>query len=186
MLVGVLAVQGAFREHRQALAKLGVVSKEIRHLNDLNTHLDGLIFPGGESTAMGKLLRELQMLAPLQKLIRKGTPVLGTCAGMILLAKDIEGNSPHLATMDICVKRNAYGRQLGSFSTHATFGEQGQTEMIFIRAPYITNVSPDVEVFAEVDGNIVAARQGTQIVTAFHPELASDLLVHRYFIGMLG
>lgn len=188
MLVGVLAVQGAFREHREALAKLGIASKEIRHRNDLHEHVDGLIFPGGESTAMGKLLCELDLFAPLQKLIAAGTPVLGTCAGMILLAKDIEGNTPHLATMDICVKRNAYGRQLGSFQTKSTFGDLGEIEMIFIRAPYIAHITSnvaDVEVLAEVDGHMVAARQGNQLVTAFHPELADDLLVHRYFMNMI-
>ncbi|MFI3272418.1 MAG: pyridoxal 5'-phosphate synthase glutaminase subunit PdxT [Pseudomonadota bacterium] len=188
MLVGVLAVQGAFREHREALAKLGVATKEIRHRSDLDEHVDGLIFPGGESTAMGKLLHELQLFTPLQKLIKSGTPVLGTCAGMILLAGHIEGTRfPHLGTMDICVKRNAYGRQLGSFNTKAAFGNVGQIEMIFIRAPYISQVSSSkVEILAEVDGHMVAARQGNQLVTAFHPELSNDMRIHSYFVEMLG
>lgn len=184
--VGVLALQGAFLEHMQCMERLGVHAVELRCAADLQQPLDGVILPGGESTAMGKLLRELEMLEPLRRSIQDGLPAFGTCAGLLLLAESIENDSRrHLATMSITACRNAYGRQLGSFFTCAEFAGQGEIPMTFIRAPYISAVGSEVQVLATVDGRIVAARQGNQLVTAFHPELNIDLTVHRYFVRMI-
>ena len=185
MKIGVLALQGAFIEHEHTLARLGAESFEIRQLSDWDPALDGLILPGGESTVMGKLLRELDLFSPIQEAIQGGLPVFGTCAGLLLLAQSIENdNRTHLATMDITAKRNAYGRQLGSFYTEAPFEGLGTVPMTFIRAPYIAAVGKKAQPLAEVDSKIVAARQENQLVTAFHPELLSDLSVHRYFLEM--
>ena len=134
---------------------------------------------------MGKLLRDLELFQPLRERIQAGLPVFGTCAGLILLAKEVDGGVPCLATMDIAVKRNAYGRQLGSFYTESDFWEIGSVPMTFIRAPYIASVSGRVQALASVDGKIVAARQENQLVTAFHPELNEDPRVHRYFLEMI-
>lgn len=186
MQIGVLALQGAFIEHEQMLDQLGISSFEIRQKRDLDSPFDGLIIPGGESTVQGKLLRELDLFAPLRTRIENGLPVFGTCAGLLLLAKEIENDTRlHFATMDITAVRNAYGRQLGSFYTEAACKGIGVIPMTFIRAPYIAAVHGDVEVLAEIDGHIVAAQQKHQLVTAFHPELSSDLSVHRYFIDMV-
>ena len=185
--IGILALQGAFLEHAQMLEGLGAEHFEIRQLSDLEKPMDGLILPGGESTAMGKLMDCLDMLQPLKDLINGGLPVFGTCAGMILLAKDL-GDEPRrfLQTMDIRVLRNAYGRQLGSFFTRSTFAEMEDIPMTFIRAPYIEKVTaPDVEVMATVDGHIVAARQRNMLATSFHPELNDDWRIHRWFIEHL-
>lgn len=186
MQIGVLALQGAFIEHEQMLYRLGASSFEIRQKKDLENHMDGLIIPGGESTVMGKLLQELDLFEPLQKKIEKGFPVFGTCAGLLLLAKKIQNDDRnHLATMDIEAVRNAYGRQLGSFYTEEDFGNMGKIPMTFIRAPYIKAVGDHVDILAKVEERIVAARQGNQLVTAFHPELLEDLSVHRYFLNMI-
>lgn len=185
MTVAVLALQGAFLEHEKMLEKLGADWFEIRQPRDLDRPFDGLILPGGESTTMGKLLRDLDLYEPLRAKIQGGLPVYGTCAGLILLAETVEGGVPCFATMDIAVKRNAYGRQLGSFYTEADFQGLGKIPMTFIRAPYIAAAGPKAQVLAEVDGHIVAARQGNQLVTAFHPELSDDLSVHQYFLNML-
>lgn len=186
MRIAVLALQGAFAEHRQKLAQLGVDSFEVRQLKDWNQPKDGLIIPGGESTTQAKLLNELGLMEPVKEAIAAGLPVYGTCAGLILLAKKIEGEpSQRIASMDITALRNAYGRQLGSFYIEAPMkGIQGNIPMTFIRAPYIKEVWGDAEVLAEVDGKIVAARQGNQLVTAFHPELNESLEIHKYFLGM--
>lgn len=185
MKIGVLALQGAFIEHEQALKKLNINCFEIRQKSDLDSHFDGLILPGGESTVQGKLLRELDIFYPLKSKIEDGLPVFGTCAGLILLANNVNDNKMHLATMNITAVRNAYGRQLGSFYTEAEFKGIGKIPMTFIRAPYISDVSNNAEILAEVDGKIVAARQKNQLVTAFHPELNDDLSVHSYFIKMV-
>lgn len=186
MVIAILAVQGSFFEHEQILKKLGVEYFEIRQKADLNKHFDGLILPGGESTTMGKLLRELDIFEILQKRISDNLPVYGTCAGMILLAKNISNdNNVHFATMDITVKRNAYGRQLGSFETVADIKDIGSVPMVFIRAPYIEKVGESVDVLATVNGNIVAARQNNQLVTSFHPELTDNTSVHEYFLKMI-
>ena len=185
MNIAILAFQGAFLEHRQMLEKLGADSFEMRKKSDLNRPFDGLILPGGESTTMGKLLVDLDMINPIRDLIKNGLPTFGTCAGMILLAKRID-NDPvsHLATMDITVVRNAYGRQLGSFNTVSDFDGK-PIEMTFIRAPYIKSVENTVKVLSVVDNKIVAAQQGSQLVTAFHPELTDDITVHRHFLNMI-
>lgn len=186
MNIGVLAVQGAFIEHEKILSRLGVQSEEIRAKNDLEKDFDGLIIPGGESTVQGKLIKELDMFDKIKDMIEGGLPVFGTCAGLILLAKQIDNDSrSHLATMDITAVRNAYGRQLGSFYAEENFEGIGKIPMTFIRAPYIKSVENGVTVLAKAGGNIVAARQKNQLVTAFHPELNSDLGVHSYFIDMI-
>ncbi len=185
--IGILTLQGAFLEHGQMLEGLGAEHFEIRQLDDLNRPMDGLILPGGESTAMGKLMDCLEMLQPLRERIAGGLPVFGTCAGMILLAKDL-GDEPRrfLQTMDIRVLRNAYGRQLGSFFTRGTFAGMEDVPMTFIRAPYIEQATaPDVEVLATVDGHIVAARQRNMLATSFHPELNDDPRIHRWFLEHL-
>lgn len=185
MTVAILALQGAFIEHAHMLNKLDIEHFEIRQLSDLNCSFDSLILPGGESTVIGKLLHELKLLEPLKEMIQSGLPVFGTCAGLILLAKEIQGGTPHLGTMDITAKRNAYGRQLGSFHTEANFANLGVIPMTFIRAPYIASVSEKAQILAQVDNHIVAARQENQLVTAFHPELDENTGIHEYFIKMI-
>lgn len=185
MTVAVLALQGAFAEHISSLKKLGADCFEIRQSGDIDHPFDGLILPGGESTVMGKLLIDLGLYGPLKERIENGLPVFGTCAGLILLAKDVEGGKPCFGTMDIKVKRNAYGRQLGSFHADGDFKGIGKIPMTFIRAPYIESAGEKAEALAKVDGHIVAARQGSQLVTAFHPELCEDLSVHKYFLSMI-
>lgn len=186
MRIGVLAIQGAFAEHMEKLNKLDVPCFEIRNMQDLSQTMDGLILPGGESTTMGKLLRDLGLFAPIKENITQGLPVFGTCAGMILLASQIERDTAvHFATMDMCVVRNAFGRQLGSFSTTSSFHDLGKVEMPFIRAPYIRSVGAGVNILSVVDNKIVAARQNNQLVTAFHPELTDNDSIHRYFIDMV-
>lgn len=186
MKIGVIAVQGAFIEHEKMLAELGISSFEIRQNCDLNRSFDGFIIPGGESTVQGKLLKELNLFDALKELIENGLPVFGTCAGLILLAKTIENERhAYFRTMDITVRRNAYGRQLGSFHTTSNFKGIGDIPMTFIRAPYIQSAAKEVEILATVDGKIVAAKQKNQLVTAFHPELDHDPGVHRYFADMI-
>lgn len=185
MTIAVLALQGAFIEHEQMLQRLGVDCFEVRTLADWGRRKDGLIIPGGESTTQLKLLADLRLLEPVREYISAGGAVFGTCAGLILLAKKVEGDDiTRISTMDIDVCRNAYGRQLGSFHTEAEMKGVGMVPMTFIRAPYINSVGAGVEVLAEVGGHIVAARQGRQLVTAFHPELCvADTAVHEYFIN---
>ena len=178
-------MQGAFAEHEASLDKLHIPHFEIRQADDLQDDMDGLIIPGGESTVMGKLLKELSLYEPLKAKIEAGLPVFGTCAGLLLLAKDIDGEDAlGFRTMNIVARRNAYGRQLGSFHTDAQFDGVGVVPMTFIRAPYIDEVFDDTEVLSEVGGKIVAARQKNQLVTAFHPELDGDTRVHEYFLNM--
>ena len=188
--IAVLALQGAFIEHERMLNSLGAQVFEVRNRADWEQPKDGLVIPGGESTTMKKLLNELGLFNPIRQAIQNGLPVFGTCAGLILLSPMGFG------TMDIDVVRNGYGRQLGSFFTEApfTFPHPNQPEdewlaekvpMTFIRAPYINKVlSGKCEPLAVVDGHIVAARQGCQLATAFHPELDSDRRVHEYFLRM--
>ena len=177
MRIAVLALQGAFIEHERRLQLLGVDTFEVRQLTDWQQHKNGLILPGGESTVQMRLLRSLGLFEPVRQAILDGLPVFGTCAGMILLS---EGR---LGTMATRVRRNAYGRQLGSFHTVAPVEHIGSdVPMTFIRAPYIEEITaPDCEVLATVDGHIVAAQQGCQLATAFHPELDDDLRLHEYF-----
>ena len=186
--IGILALQGAFAEHEQVLKALGVETVQIRNRHDWEAHtdLDGLILPGGESTVMGKLLHDLDLFEPIKAKIEKGLPVFGTCAGLILLAKTIVGDqTKHLASMDISVARNAYGRQLGSFVTNADFKGIGEIPMVFIRGPIIETVGPEVEVLSQVKGAIVAAKERQMLVTSFHPELTGDTRVHAYFLEMV-
>ncbi|MBO5153734.1 MAG: pyridoxal 5'-phosphate synthase glutaminase subunit PdxT [Eubacterium sp.] len=182
MVIGVLAVQGAFIEHEKVLDALGVSNFEIRQKRDLEQPMDGLILPGGESTVMGKLLKDLELFDPLKELIEGGLPVFGTCAGMILLSDELSNDeNRYFATLPVTVRRNAYGRQLGSFHTRAQMGGIGEIPMTFIRAPYVEQVH-GAEVLATVDDNIVAVRYNNQLATAFHPELDDDLSVHKYFL----
>ena len=188
MKIGILALQGAFAEHEKVLDQLGVESVEIRNLDDFQqdqSDLSGLILPGGESTTMGKLLRDQDMLIPIREEILSGLPVFGTCAGLILLAKEIiSQKESHLGTMDMVVERNAYGRQLGSFYTEAECKGVGKIPMTFIRGPIISSVGEDVEILARVDNQIVAAQEKNMLVTSFHPELTDDVRLHQYFINM--
>jgi 5'-phosphate synthase pdxT subunit len=188
-LVAILALQGAFAEHQQMLRRLGAETVLIRNLEDWNRFLpvggdgvgmSGLVIPGGESTAMMRIIRDEALFEPVREAILSGMPVFGTCAGLIML------DGGHLDTMDIKVRRNAYGRQLGSFHTVSEFRGIGPVPMTFIRAPYIESVSDGVEVLSVVDGHIVAAQQGNQLVTAFHPELDGDTRIHEYFLSMMG
>lgn len=180
-----LAVQGAFIEHEKMLASLGAESFEIRQRKDLEKEYDGLILPGGESTVMGKLLRELSLFEPLQKKLQSGLPVLGTCAGLILLAQKLSNDeNVYFGTLPVAVKRNAYGRQLGSFYTEEEFKGVGKVPMTFIRAPYIEAVGEGTQVLARVDGNIVGVRYQNQIGISFHPEVNQDTGIHRYFLDI--
>lgn len=186
MTIGVLALQGDFAEHIKMLNMLGVKSYEIRKKDDLERDIDGIILPGGESTVMGKLLRELSMLEPLRQKIKSGLPAFGTCAGMILLAKKVSNNpDSHLATMDIKVLRNAYGRQLDSFHHNGRFDKLKDVSMTFIRAPYIEEVGKAVDVISEVKGKVVAAKQKNQLAISFHPEVTNDPRIHQYFLEMV-
>lgn len=183
--IGVLAVQGAFIEHEHMLQSLGVDCIEIRKPEHLD-QIDGIILPGGESTVQGQLLQKLHMLEPLQNVIRQGLPVLATCAGLILLSEEIDNGEPaHLATLPVTVKRNAYGRQLGSFCTTADLTEIPAFPMVFIRAPYIASVKEPVKVLGTVDDHIIAVQYEHQIGLSFHPELTGDTRIHKYFIDMV-
>lgn len=185
MVVGVLALQGAFAEHEAVLDRLGEEWFEIRSPRDLKRSMDGIILPGGESTVQGKLLRDFGMLEELKFRIEDGLPVLATCAGMILLAEKIEDDDTvHLGTMPVTVRRNAYGRQLGSFNARGDFGVLEGVEMEFIRAPIFTDLGDDVQLLSIIDGKKVAARYKHQIATAFHPELTDDTRVHQYFLNI--
>lgn len=186
--VGVLALQGAFREHVAAVSRLGVAAREVRQLKDMDG-IDAMIIPGGESTTMGKLLNEWQMLQPLRERIEQGMPVYGSCAGLILLCRVIENSDqPRLGVLDATVRRNAFGRQVDSFETDLTMPAIGPEPVpaVFIRAPVITGVGPGVKVLAEVKGQAVAVRQNNILATSFHPELTPDTRLHGYFLGMCG
>lgn len=183
--IGVLALQGAFIEHVHTLERLGVAAREVRLPRDLDG-LDGLIMPGGESTTIGKLMVQYHLDEPIRERARAGFPIWGTCAGMILLAKDIGGlRQPLIGVMDIVVERNAFGRQLDSFEADLAIPAIGAEPFrtIFIRAPLIHSVSGEATVLARLaDGRIVAARQGNLLATSFHPELTNDDRLHRYFV----
>lgn len=183
--IGVLALQGDFREHREAVERLGGTAAEVRLPTDLES-LDGLIIPGGESTAIVRLMRTSGLLEPLRKLAGGGFPMWGTCAGMILLAKHLDPTGvPSLEAMDITVRRNAFGRQAHSFEVDLRVPVLGDPPFhaIFIRAPVIEAVGPEVEVLARLaDGTPVAARQDRLLATAFHPELTPDSRFHRFFL----
>lgn len=194
--IGILAVQGAFAEHERMLARLGARCVELRRASDLGKGFGRLVLPGGESTAQGRMLRELDMLEPLRAMVEAGIPTLGTCAGLILMAKCIDGvngdgsivdsqhNSTWLETLPVTVRRNAYGRQLGSFHAKAVFKDLGVIPMTFIRAPLVIKTREGCEVLARIDGNIVAVRWQSQIGLSFHPELDDDPGVHQLFLSL--
>lgn len=185
MLIGVLALQGAFIEHQQMLARLGVASREVRQRKHLDG-IDGLIIPGGESTTIGKLLDLLGMTEPVRALGRAGLPIWGTCAGMILLARDVGRPQTVLGLLDITVRRNAFGAQLDSFETPLDIPALGGEPFraVFIRAPVIESIGPGVRTVAELaDGTIVAAECGDLLATSFHPELTGDTRLHEYFLA---
>ena len=186
MVIAVLAVQGAFAEHEQMLKKLNVSYIELRKEGDLHQKYDGIILPGGESTVQGKLLRELGMFDTLQRQIAEGMPVLATCAGLILLAQRLENDDRlYFKTLPVSVKRNAYGRQLGSFHIEQEMKGIGVVPMTFIRAPYIESAGEGVEILAEENSHIVAVRYQNQLAMAFHPELDQDERIHASFLDMV-
>ena len=185
MRIGVLAVQGAFAEHEAVLRKLGADCVELRQKNDI-AGIDGLVLPGGESTVQGLLLRQLELFDGLKGPISEGLPVLATCAGLILLAQKLEEDeTAHFATLPVTVRRNAYGRQLGSFSARTSVGEITDFPLVFIRAPYITEHRGDVKVLSVVDGKVVGVRYKNQIGLAFHPEMTKDSRIHESFLRMV-
>jgi pyridoxal 5'-phosphate synthase pdxT subunit len=187
MKIGVLALQGAFREHLAVLASLGIDGVEVRLPEQLED-LSGLILPGGESTTMRLLIERWGMRQPILDLAESGAPLFGTCAGMIVMAREIAGDeTPIVPLLDVRVERNAFGRQLGSFETDLDVPVLGRTPVhaIFIRAPTITVTGPDVDVLARLeDGRIVAVRERNVIATAFHPELARETRFHRLVAAM--
>ena len=187
MKVGVLALQGAFREHKWMLERCGVEALLVRSPEELS-EIAGLVLPGGESTTIGKLLTEWGLLDQIKEKYAAGMAIYGTCAGMILLCKDIIGSEqPRLGLLDASVRRNGFGRQRESFEADLTVPEFGEEPVhaVFIRAPFIEKVGAAVQVLASVNGKIVIARQGKILVTAFHPELTADERIHRYFLAMI-
>ena len=187
--IGVLAVQGAVREHAAAIREIGAEPVEVRLPRDL-VDLDALILPGGESTTMRRLLDTYGLREPIAALARAGAPILGTCAGMILLAGRLaDGETPYFGMVDLEVRRNGYGRQLDSFEADLDAPTLGAPVLhgVFIRAPLVVDAGPDVEVLArDPDGNPVAIRQGRVLATAFHPELTGDRRLHRLLLQMVG
>jgi 5'-phosphate synthase pdxT subunit len=189
--IGVLALQGNFREHIHVLRRIGVEAQEVRLPHQLDG-LDGLILPGGESTTIGKLAVAYGLLNPLRELATDGLPMWGTCSGLILLAKKVGREQPLIGALDVTVQRNAFGRQVDSFEADLvvpTLDEPGRPyRAVFIRAPVITSVGPEVEVLARLDDgdeSIVAVQQGHLLGTAFHPELTTDDRFHRYFLTLV-
>ena len=187
LALGVLALQGDFREHRVMLERLDCGTREVRHPHDL-AGLDGLVIPGGESTTIHKLMLEYDLAAPIRAFHAGGGAVFGTCAGLITVARDtVEGYPPTLGLMDIVARRNAFGRQVASFEVDLPVEGVGGGPMraVFIRAPWVETSGPGVEVLARHAGHAVAARQGRVLVTAFHPELTDDTRLHAAFLAMI-
>lgn len=188
--IGILALQGDVAEHESVLSHIGADPVKVKRPEQLE-QVDGLILPGGESTTIGKLLRRFEMLEPLQGLVRGRYPVYGTCAGMILLADEVEdsaGDQPTIGGMDVTVQRNAFGRQRESFETDLTMPAIGADPVhaVFIRAPLLRRLGDGVEPLASLpDGGVVAARQGALLVSSFHPELTPDTRVHQYFVDLV-
>ena len=186
MKSAVRAGQGAFIEHEKALERLGVETVELRKAEDLEQDFDGLVLPGGESTVQSRLLKELSMFETLKKKIEEGLPVLATCAGLILLAQNISNDENRcFATLPVTVKRNAYGRQLGSFYYEGEIKEIGTFPMEFIRAPYIESVEKNVEILAQVEEKIVGVAYKNQLAFSFHPELTGNDRIHDKFIELI-
>jgi 5'-phosphate synthase pdxT subunit len=186
--IGVLALQGDVREHLRALQRLGVGTMPVRRLEELDA-CDGLVIPGGESTTMAKLARTFELIEPLRIQIKAGLPCLGTCAGMILLAERIVDGIAGQETfggLDVTVRRNAFGRQVDSFEGDIAFeGLDGPVHAVFIRAPWVERVGPDVQVLSRAGGHIVAVRQGRTLATSFHPEMTGDRRIHRLFVDII-
>lgn len=184
MKIGVLALQGSVIEHIKLIRSVNkkIETVAVRTIDELAS-VDGLIIPGGESTTLRKLLDE-RLFVPIKERIVAGMPVWGTCAGLILLADRVDGETPYFAALDVDVKRNAYGRQIDSFVAEGDFDGM-YIGMVFIRAPKITRVGEGVTVLAEYDGCPVAVRQGNVLATAFHPEMTKDNRVHKYFLNMV-
>ena len=178
MLVGVLALQGDFEAHSKILATLGAEARPVRTPKDLEG-LDGLVMPGGESTTMTLGIEREQLAEPLKRLVRSGTPVLGTCAGMIMLDRE------HLGVLDVNARRNAFGRQVQSFEADVSVKGAGAMRAVFIRAPWVEDVGEGVEVLAEVDGHPVAVRQDNVLAVAFHPELTGDGRLHEWLVDRI-
>ncbi|NMM95153.1 pyridoxal 5'-phosphate synthase glutaminase subunit PdxT [Bifidobacterium oedipodis] len=184
-VTGILAVQGAFAEHASMLDKLGAPWKLLRAAEDFDESIDRVILPGGESTTQGKLLRSTGLFEPIAAHIAAGKPVFGTCAGMILLARKLDNDdNVYFGALDAVVRRNAYGRQLGSFAATADFGEVKDFPLVFIRGPFVVSVGPKATVETEVNGNVVGLKQGNIIATAFHPELTDDTRIHELFLAL--
>ena len=186
MKIGVLALQGAVREHIRQLQSLGCETVEVKSLHDLSG-INGLVLPGGESTTMRKLLDRYHLLNPIRSLAQQGIPMFGTCAGLILLAKEIVGDDEaHLGLMDVVIERNSFGRQVDSFEVELTVEHIGaDIPAVFIRAPHIVSVGPNVEVLAAYNGRIVLAKEGQYLGCSFHPELTEDTRLMQYFVDMV-
>lgn len=194
-VTGILAVQGAFAEHAAMLDRLGAPWKLLRAREDFDDSIDRVILPGGESTTQGKLLRSTGLFDPINEHIKAGKPVFGTCAGMILLAQRLE-NDPNVyfGALDATVRRNAYGRQLGSFMTTenvATFHADGTPAgviedfpLVFIRGPFVAETGPNAQVMCTTNGNVVALQQGNILATAFHPEITNNTRIHEFFLNL--
>jgi 5'-phosphate synthase pdxT subunit len=187
MRIGVLALQGDFREHLHALKEIGVVGIPVKKAAELE-NINGLILPGGESTTIAKLAKVFDLFAPIQSLISKGLPIYGSCAGLILLADRILDGVAGQETfggLNITARRNAFGRQVDSFESEIDFASRGKITGVFIRAPWVEEVGPNVEVLASIHGHPVAVRQGNILATSFHPELTKNYEIHRYFVEEL-
>ncbi len=184
MKAGVLALQGDFREHARMLDEAGAIAVEIRTPEQL-AGVDALVLPGGESTTIGKLARRYGLVEPIRERAAAGMPILGTCAGMIVLASRVKGGDPLLGLMDIGVRRNAYGRQVDSFETDLTVEGIGSVRGVFIRAPRITDVGEGVRVLAEHEGTPVVLEQGNLLVASFHPELVGETALHEYLLSKM-
>lgn len=187
--VGVLALQGDVHEHLAVLARVGARGRRVRRVEHLDG-LDGIVVPGGESTTIGKLLVRFEMLAPLRRAILDGLPAFGTCAGMILLSRELDQDMPQplLGVLGVCTRRNAFGRQIDSFDTSVAVAgiEGGPMDVSFIRAPWVTDVlDDDVEVLASVDGHPVVVRQRHVLACAFHPEVTGDDRLHEFFMSCI-
>lgn len=185
--IGILGFQGAIIEHERQIEALGHQPVIVKYAEQLD-EIDAIILPGGESTTMGKILNRTGLMEPLRKKIQEGLPVWGTCAGMILLAKELVNDTvTHLGVMDIAVRRNAYGSQIDSFATKKVIPEvdSKEIELVFIRAPYITKVGKDIHILCELDGHIVAAEERNMLATSFHPELTDNTAFLKYFISKI-
>ena len=184
-MTGILAVQGDFSEHAQMLQKISEDFFEIRQKSDLEKPFDRLILPGGESTVQENLIKNLGMYDIIRQKIEDGMPVLATCAGLILLAQSVANDDRRcFMTLPVTVRRNAYGRQLGSFRAYGKFGEYENIPMEFIRAPYVENADNDVRIMSVTGGKITAVRYKNQLALAYHPELCDDMRIFEYFLNM--